>query len=114
MQETNIKPMQCEYVDKETGERCTNDGNPCFLTDYESDTGFQDEPSQFFCSDHVHSMGFCEGCGYFYGGIEDFDFGDGFCEWCKQILEEELEDMYVGHTGEQHYDDYEYGVEPPF
>jgi predicted amidophosphoribosyltransferase len=80
--------MTCEH------EGCTDEGDPCFLTDDPPDT-----PSYHFCAEHAFEEGFCPVCGTFWGGIESFDFGPGVCEHCAAEMDEydadyESEDIF--------------------
>lgn len=61
---------------------CSNPGEPCWLPDDDCD----EQPSHFYCSDHKFQHGFCVMCGNFYGGVECFDFGDGYCDDCNHTL----------------------------
>lgn len=47
--------------------------------------GFDEHPTErnYYCAEHCFEKGFCSGCGGFYAGIEDFDFGNGLCENCE-------------------------------
>ena len=62
----------CEYHD---GAPCQARGYECFNTD--------NEPAGFFCPDHGFQLGYCMGCGAYWAGIENFEFGGGLCEHCK-------------------------------
>lgn len=39
--------------------------------------------TEHLCCDHAFKSGYCICCGEFCGGIEDFDFGNGLCDNCK-------------------------------
>lgn len=59
-----------------------------------------DDPDGFYCSEHAFYHGFCKGCGYFWGGIESFEFGNGYCDTC----EIELHDDVYGDTWDDDFD----------
>jgi hypothetical protein len=73
------------------GHRCEEEGCesfdaiPCFLMG-------EDDPNGYFCSEHAHAQGFCYICGQFWGGIESFDFGPGYCEHCRSEVEADAGD----------------------
>ncbi len=50
------------------------------------------------CDRHAPKRGFCLGCGYFCGGLEDFEFGSGskygYCFDCWEALRVEIEGDY--------------------
>ncbi len=55
---------------------------------------------EHFCCDHAFKNGYCICCGEFWGGIEDFDFGNGFCTNCKSACdledgEPEEDDIFI-------------------
>ena len=45
-----------------------------------------------FCCDHAFTNGYCICCGDFWGGVEDFDFGSGLCDNCKEAIDCEQSD----------------------
>ena len=49
-------------------EGCTEQAQPCWLPDD------ADEPDSFYCAKHAYDNGFCPGCGFFWSGVEAFDF----------------------------------------
>lgn len=81
-------------------EGCTEMGNPCWLPEYDKPEGHGDEPDMWYCDAHMHGAGFCRGCGTFWGGVESFDFGSGFCEHCETEFDDDYDDDY--------YDDFDY------
>ncbi|MBK9751827.1 MAG: hypothetical protein IPO91_34385 [Chloroflexi bacterium] len=81
-------------------EGCTAMGNPCWLPEFDKPEGHGDEPDMWYCDAHMHGSGFCRGCGTFWGGIESFDFGSGFCEHCESEFDDDFDDEY--------YDDFDY------
>lgn len=87
-------------------EGCTETGNPCWLLEYDKPEGHGDEPDMWYCDAHMHSAGFCRGCGTFWGGVESFDFGSGFCEHCETEFEEPDADDY--YSDFDYYDGYFY------
>jgi len=69
-------------------EGCWAKGRDCYLP--ENTTGVPDE---WVCGEHAHAAGYCPSCGFFWAGIESFDFGkSGLCENC--------EDEWKTETGE--------------
>lgn len=61
---------------------------------------------RYFCVEHAPEYGFCYLCGEFWGGIESFDFGPGYCENCAMERDDddwedydewELMEAYDGH-----------------
>ena len=57
---------------------CTNEGNQL---------EYPDGSPAYVCDDHMRVVGFCAGCGGFYGGVESFSFIEpiGLCDDCKNI-----------------------------
>lgn len=53
-----------------------------------------EEPAEYFCPTHAFDNGYCKGCGRFFGGIESFDFGSGYCDDCQNEIDrnDELDD----------------------
>ena len=45
-----------------------------------------DNPS-WFCPEHAFAMGHCFICGQFWGGVDNFEFGPGYCEHCASEIE---------------------------
>lgn len=62
---------------------CSREGSACYLPDAlgeESDP----EPHAFYCAEHATKNGFCWSCGWFWSGVEDFDFDpNGLCSNCR-------------------------------
>lgn len=77
-----IEVPEEEHICQEEG--CTStDTTPCY---YEPG----DQPDAYYCGEHIHDQGFCWGCGYFWAGVETFDFSsNGLCENCYGELEDE-------------------------
>lgn len=50
------------------------------------------EVIEHFCPDHAFKNGYCICCGEFWGGVEDFDFGNGLCDNCKDAIDCEQTD----------------------
>jgi len=71
-------------------EGCDNEGQACYLPD-----DYEDEPSCWYCPEHMHAQGFCPGCHTFWGGVEAFDFSSvDLCPNCTDQIESELDDDY--------------------
>lgn len=70
---------------------CENDGLPCYLSHLDAIDG-ADGINGYFCGEHAQQYGFCCCCGTFWGGIESFDFGNGFCEHCQVDLDDDKGD----------------------
>jgi len=70
----------------------------CWLFNYETGK----EQHWTYCVDCAPKQGFCWACGQFWGGVESFDFGPGYCENCASEIEEE----------EEYYEEYEEGCYP--
>ncbi len=71
--------------------RCQCEG--CSSTDtvactLDDETGDPD----YFCIEHAPFMGHCYICGQFWGGIESFDFGPGYCEHCRGDIRSDEDD----------------------
>jgi hypothetical protein len=95
--------QRCEHPD------CDQDGSPCWLPDNDDPA----HPSAYYCAEHAYAMGFCWGCGLFYGGFEWFDFANPshLCTECSSEFEDELEledEDYEGGDWEQQ------GIHIPF
>lgn len=63
---------------------CRRRGQPCYITADDS------EPDGFYCAEHAQEHGFCSMCGQFWGGIEEFDFGNGVCPNCREYMDKDL------------------------
>jgi hypothetical protein len=59
-------------------ETCTREGIDCYLPD-----DGPERPYVVLCDEHAFAAGFCKLCGSFWGGIESFEFGPGYCENCE-------------------------------
>ncbi len=83
---------RCGYL-TEQGERCEQEGNPCWLgSAYE-------EPHEYLCGKHMFQSGYCPGCGLFWGGVESFEFSDHhLCENCESELREEDDEMEATYS----------------
>lgn len=80
----------CQHTEQETGQRCKQQGNPCYFPDY-GRRGDLDEPDHWYCSEHAPRYGFCKLCGQFWGGIESFEFHHpGICDDCHGYLDREF------------------------
>jgi hypothetical protein len=68
---------------------CDEEGCPCYLEPW-------GKIHSFYCVEHSQIHGFCVGCGQFWGGIESFDFGPGWCDNCALEFEDDYnyEDDY--------------------
>ncbi len=60
---------------------------PCYLSESET-------PDYWYCWEHMFRQGFCRFCGLFWGGIEEFDFGSGYCPNCQDELDDEAYVVY--------------------
>jgi len=69
-----------------THEGCWKQGFPCFMEMY------TETPDEYACSDHAQQMGYCVGCGQFWGGVDSFDFGTGLCPQCRDQIEADSPD----------------------
>jgi hypothetical protein len=92
-----VRSVRCQH------DGCRNEGIPCYLTG--DDDG---DPSYLYCEEHAFENGFCWGCGQFYAGIEDFDFGNGLCEHCREDEDDDCEEYgsgipYLDALDEQDY-----------
>lgn len=93
------------------GYKCSHEG--CNETEnltacYYPDDGTPEEElfAGHYCYDHAPEAGFCYGCGFFWSGVESFDFPEsygnirGYCENCSFDIREscgefdEREDPY--------------------
>lgn len=68
----------------------------CSIYDYERDK----EIYFNLCVECAPKHGFCWMCGQFWGGVESFDFGPGYCENCRDEIDydeqfEEDEDFII-------------------
>jgi hypothetical protein len=63
-------------------EGCAEQGIPCWLPDE-----MDGEPGAYYCSKHAFENGYCKWCGRFFGGIEHFDFGQGYCDDCQSEID---------------------------
>ena len=77
----------CEHKD------CLHEAIQCRLDvyDYEGDYHWLKEEYYWYCAEHCQTEGFCYGCGEFWGGCEDFDFGNGLCSNCRDEFDSEFE-----------------------
>lgn len=102
MSENDIQEVhQCTNVDGDV--RCTStETMPCFL-EVENDPAKADD---WLCDEHIRHSGYCMGCGQFWGGIESFDFGNGFCEHCNAEFDDNYDDDYDDDYGAIDYDDF--------
>lgn len=71
----------------------------CRLPDWGDEPKRDDRPDFYYCWEHAQRNGFCKLCGEFWGGVESFDFGSGFCENCADTVrtdfgEDDYEDQY--------------------
>lgn len=57
---------------------CEHEGIDCYLPD-----DGPERPFAVLCGEHAFESGFCKFCGSFWGGIESFEFGTGYCEDCE-------------------------------
>jgi hypothetical protein len=55
---------------------------------------YPDGSPAFVCDEHMRAMGFCAGCGGFYGGVESFSFIEpvGYCDDCKRVDDDSSDD----------------------
>lgn len=63
-----------------------------------------DKDPMWLCPEHAFALGHCSVCGQFWGGIESFDFGPGYCEHCKSDVESDCYDP----DDDDGYDDEDY------
>jgi len=75
------KQRQCTYTDDQ-GMRCAHEGRACELPDY--DSGHVD--IEYVCGEHAARMGYCPGCGQFWGGVGSFEM-TGLCDNCRHEAE---------------------------
>ncbi len=73
----------------------------------------QDEPTGYFCDAHMHAAGNCRMCRQFFGAVESFEFGNGFCDDCAWEIKHDAdhddeEDFYDQHEREEDYMDEDY------
>ncbi len=73
---------------------CKAIGDPCYITNMSDDGIDAYEPFAYYCVGHKFKNGFCVGCGQFNSGIENFDFGNGFCDNCAPEFEDHGTDEY--------------------
>lgn len=72
---------------------CTESGIECYFPDNETD-----EPDRYYCATHIFNHGFCWGCGYFWSGVESFDFSEtltgigGLCPNCRYDYKDDLDE----------------------
>lgn len=66
---------QCQH------EGCDAAGNACFIT-----SDLEDGLTEYYCSQHAASHGYCPMCGDFWGGIGTFEM-NGVCDHCKDELD---------------------------
>jgi hypothetical protein len=66
---------------------------------------------EYFCASHCQKNGFCYGCGEFWAGSENFDFGPGYCSNCASEFEDNFDDDNEDYY-EPPYDEYE--AEPDY
>lgn len=71
---------------------CTNRAEPCVLQAYSTDDEDDVDQIYWYCDEHCQQHGFCRGCGYFWGGTESFDFGNGYCSNCRDEFEDDYYD----------------------
>lgn len=95
---------------KEEIQVCQHEG--CQNTDVTScslDWNDENVEIYYYCSEHAKIEGFCPSCGYFWAGIESFDFnlnGMGVCDNCADEIRAETDDYdYDDYYGD--YDDYD-------
>jgi len=80
----DVQPV-CEHED------CNERGYACYLPQ-------SDEPDEYYCPQHAFESGYCKGCGQFWGGIERFGFGSGYCEHCEaEFDDDDYEDDDSGY-----------------
>lgn len=76
---------------------CDDVGYACYLDeDLLSDPA---KATEFLCPRHAVESGYCYGCGRFFAGIEEFDFGSGLCSDCKVEFDD-------GEPDEEYEEDY--------
>lgn len=80
---------------------CQAEGIACYLPDWDDEPKGDSRPDFYYCWEHCQQNGFCKLCGQFWGGVEMFDFGSGFCEFCEDAVQYDFgeydradEDMY--------------------
>lgn len=70
---------------------CTRAGFACWYGEEGNDA----EPGGVYCGEHAFQNGFCAGCGYFWAGNEQFEFGNGLCPNCaSEARDAEEEEDY--------------------
>lgn len=75
---------------------------------YLPDTNWQESPpDEWLCPEHAFAHGYCKGCGSFWAGVEDFDFGNGYCEHCQAEFDHDHEYEDEGDYYGDYWDDYE-------
>lgn len=78
---------RCQHVYK-NGRRCKEQGNECWIDGWKPNEAADD----YYCDQHMYDHGFCEGCGLFNGGIEEFDFNPNhLCDDCESEMRAEIE-----------------------
>ena len=79
---------RCNFI-YPNGKRCKHEGNPCWLEGWNPEKG----PDDYYCSKHAFEVGYCPGCGLFWGGVESFEFSDHhLCDNCEDELRAEMEE----------------------
>jgi hypothetical protein len=83
-----MTPAEEKFYCTEDG--CEQEAISCYLNDDE-------DTVEFFCPSHAKQHGYCMGCGNFCAGIESFDFAKpaGFCDHCRNDIEESIEDEEI-------------------
>lgn len=68
-------------------------GFPCIEPCQDHESRWTSEIT-YLCGDCATKAGFCRGCGYFWAGVESFDFSRirGYCSDCVHDLENEFGD----------------------
>ncbi len=82
-------PHPCEH------EGCDRNGLPCWLPCADGEEGAEDDdtPDHYYCGEHCHGEGFCWSCGWFWAGVESFDFdSEGLCDNCRDEYEDSDDD----------------------
>lgn len=70
---------RCEHIYPNKKQCRSTDAVDCYLPG-----NYDGEPDAHYCMKHIHSAGFCWGCGTFWAGCEDFDFNPlGLCSNCR-------------------------------
>lgn len=89
-------PLPCEH------EGCNERGIPCYTN------WIEENPNEWFCSEHAYENGYCSNCGIFQAGIESFDFFNpaGLCDNCRAQIEDEIDDDDL-YDGWDYYPEYE-------